>query len=222
MPGERLFLGEELEASVERYQPDEAHRLVDIHLADMRREGPTRLEIRKFVCVIPLARCANGAVRAGVDRNRVMPLYWKRLEQLPRLRTWAAITKHLHEFADEMLERVRPERRTNIERLVTSIRREIRERLDSPSTLAEFANAAGVSPAYLSRCFTRIVGRPFRDELREARLAAASQLLRDTSLKIGVIAHHVGLRDVSQFIADFRRHTGLTPAEFRRSQSVGE
>lgn len=222
MPSERLFLGEELEVSIERYQADEAHRLVDIHLAQMRREGPPRLEIRKFACVIPLARCANGAMRAGVERSRIMPHYWKRLEQLPRLRTWASIAKHLHGFADEMLERVRPERRTNIERLVTSIRREIRERLESPSTLAEFANAAGVSPAYLSRCFTRIVGRPFRDELREARLAAASQLLRDTSLKIGVIAHHVGLRDVSQFIADFRRHTGLTPAEFRRGQSVGD
>jgi len=217
MRSERLFLGEELETSIERYQPDEAHRLLDIQLTQMRRDGPARLEICKFVCAIPLARCANGAVRAGVARNRVMPFYWKRLEQLPRLRTWAAITRHLHDFADEMLERVKPERRTNIERLVTSIRREIRERLDNPSTLAEFADAAGISPAYLSRCFTRIVGRSFRDELRDARLATASQLLRETSLKIGVIAHQIGLRDVSQFIADFRRHTGMTPGEFRRS-----
>jgi AraC-like DNA-binding protein len=222
MPSERLFLGEELETCIERYQPEEAHRVIDIQLSQMRRVGPYRLEVCRYICVIPLARCCNGAIRAGVDRDRVMPRYWKRIEQLPRLRTWARIVKHLHEFADDMLEQVRPERRTNIQRLVANIRQEIRQRLDNPSTLAEFADAAGVSRAYLSRCFTKIVGRSFRAELRAARLQAASQLLRETSLKVGVIAHHVGLRDPSQFIADFRRFTGQTPAEFRRSQLAGE
>lgn len=211
-----LDLGEQLEAYVERYQVEKSHRGLDAQLAVIRQGGPANLEVLKYCCAVPLARCANGAVRAGVPPARVMERYWQRLGQLSRLSSWRAVGRHLHRFADEMLEMVKPERRTDVERLVAHIRQDLSQRLDVPSTLQEYAAAAGLSRGYLSRCFARVAGRPFREELRSTRVQAACKLLRETPLKIGAVARQVGLRDVSQFIADFRRQTGLTPAVYRR------
>lgn len=215
MDHERWYLGEQLEARIERYQVRDAHRALDVQLDAIFQEG-LRQEVRRYRCVVPMSRCVNGAVRAGVERGLAMETYGQRLEQLSRLKTWPELQRHLHHFADEMLELVKPERRTNIERLVAHIRQNLRQRLGAPATLQEYAEAAGVSRSHLSRCFTRIAGRSFRDELCDVRIKAACKLLRDTLLKVGAIAHQVGLRDTSQFIADFRRQTGMTPAVYRR------
>jgi len=50
----------------------------------------------------------------------------------------------------------------------------------------------------------------------------ARRLLTDTTLKVSMIAHRVGLRDPSQFVLDFRKHVGVTPGEFRRLHCATE
>jgi two-component system response regulator YesN len=72
-----------------------------------------------------------------------------------------------------------------------------------------------VSVGHLSRSFNAIAGRSFREELRTIRMETASRLLAETDLKISVIASRVGLRDPSQFIADFRAEFGVTPGSYR-------
>lgn len=218
MPRSPRDLGEQLEARVERCQIEDAHRSLEAQLEMFLQEGPSGLVAFKYCCAVPMARCVNGAVRAGVPRPAVMALYHERLGQLSRLRSFSATRRHLHSFTDEMLALVKPEQRTSIERLVADIRRDLKEHLDHPSTLKEYADAVGVSRPHVSRCFARIAGRPFREELRAARMQAACKLLRETSLKISVVARQVGVRDACQFIADFRRQTGMTPTAYRRSQ----
>lgn len=210
-------LGEELEGRVERHQDEAVHRVLDNQLNAIHRDVPKRLELRKSVCVVLLARCFNGAVRSGAPRQLLQKAYWSRLTELTRLRSWVAIREHVHAFADEMLLSAKREHRTNIVRTVDLMRHDLRETLSSCSTLDEYAATAGVSREHLSRCFTKMVGRSYRDELCDARLKKACQLLRETPLKVRVIALHVGLRDPSQFIAEFRRHVGMPPGAFRKS-----
>lgn len=219
MPRSPRDLGEQLEARVERHQVEEAHRSLDAELATFFQDGPPGLTVYKYCCTVPMARCVNGAVRAGAPRPGVMGLYCKRVEQLSRLKSRPVVRRHLHRFVDEMLALVEAEQRTSTDRLVAHIRRDLKERLDQPSTLKEYADAAGVSRPHLSRCFTRITGRSFREELRATRMQAACKLLRETCLKISVVARQVGVRDACQFIADFRRQTGMTPTAYRRSHA---
>src|ERR1700730_16832795 len=97
----RVYLGEQLEARIERYQVREVHRNLDAQLEAISQEGLS-LHLLKYRCVLPLSRCANGAVRAGVPGPGVMVLFFQRLRELSRLKTWAALRQHLHRFADEM------------------------------------------------------------------------------------------------------------------------
>jgi AraC-like DNA-binding protein len=70
---------------------------------------------------------------------------------------------------------------------------------------------------HLSRCFAAISGGTFCEELRHVRIKAACRLLREKGLKVSTVARMVGLKDVSQFIADFRREIGQTPAAYREA-----
>jgi AraC-like DNA-binding protein len=48
-------------------------------------------------------------------------------------------------------------------------------------------------------------------------IETACRLFREKGLKVSTVARMVGLKDVSQFIADFRRETGQTPAAYREA-----
>ena len=51
----------------------------------------------------------------------------------------------------------------------------------------------------------------------------AEQLLRRTFLSIKEVTFRSGMRDISHFVREFKKHYGVTPTEFRaRSQKVSE
>ena len=50
-----------------------------------------------------------------------------------------------------------------------------------------------------------------------ARVTRAKRLLRDTDSSMIDIAVAVGLDDQSYFARFFKKHTGVTPSEFRKS-----
>jgi two-component system response regulator YesN len=50
------------------------------------------------------------------------------------------------------------------------------------------------------------------------RIEQAQHLLKETDWKIARIAQHVGLNDPRYFNAVFKRHTGITPTEYRENE----
>lgn len=93
--------------------------------------------------------------------------------------------------------------------------------------------ADAVSPCVLARKaklsptrFARLIKRIFRitpsQLITQTRLAAASQLLRETEKSIAEIAVACGFYDHSSFTRTFRAVTGLTPTRFRERKPVLE
>ncbi|PVZ39415.1 AraC family transcriptional regulator [Pseudomonas sp. CC120222-01a] len=61
-------------------------------------------------------------------------------------------------------------------------------------------------------------GTRFRDLLNDTRRDLAEAYIRDTELAFGEIAYLLGFASAEAFQRAFKRWTGLTPGEFRRSQ----
>ena len=97
----------------------------------------------------------------------------------------------------------------------------INERYTEPIQLASAAEAAKVSPAYLSRLFSEHLRTSFVDYLTELRIDQAERLLRETALSVKEISFAVGIQDPNYFSKLFRKATGLSPtlysAEMRGS-----
>lgn len=82
----------------------------------------------------------------------------------------------------------------------------------TPSTLAEQSN---LTPPQLTRFTKRIFGLTPTQLITRIRIAAASQLLRDTDKTVADIAVACGFYDHSAFTRAFRSATGLTPSALR-------
>lgn len=92
----------------------------------------------------------------------------------------------------------------------------IRDRLSETVTLAELAEAVGLSPWHFCRAFSRTAGvTPHRAQML-ARLDLARELLTNKCQSITEIALDCGYQSSQAFSRVFRQEMGQTPASFRR------
>lgn len=83
----------------------------------------------------------------------------------------------------------------------------------SVETLAE---VAGMSRTSFAEGFKAAFGYPPMAFVRDVRLRTAADLLHDTKLGAGAIARRVGFSSRTHFINAFRRHSGMTPGQYRK------
>jgi AraC family transcriptional regulator len=87
--------------------------------------------------------------------------------------------------------------------------------LEAPN-LATLAGIAGVHPVHLSREFHRHYRTTIGGYIRQRRIDHASELLSKSELSLAEIASACGFSDQSHFCALFKKHSGMTPAKFRK------
>ncbi len=84
-------------------------------------------------------------------------------------------------------------------------------------TLEELARHAYLSPSYLSHAFREWTGSSPKQYMLLCRIALARELLLSTDISVAAVASRCGFGDVSNFIRSFKKETGTTPGQYRRS-----
>lgn len=85
-----------------------------------------------------------------------------------------------------------------------------------PLSLADAAEAAGLSPAYFSAVFHRTMGVTFSRYLTEYRLREAKRYLEAGELPVKQVAAVCGFPSYSYFVTAFKECFGCTPGRVRR------
>jgi len=101
--------------------------------------------------------------------------------------------------------------------IISEAKRYIDEHLGEDISVSNIAAALFVSPNYFSRLFKRIQGEGCNEYLIEKRIEKAKSLLSLTNFKAGKIAAMVGYRDANYFTLAFKKHTGMSPIEYREA-----
>jgi transcriptional regulator GlxA family with amidase domain len=83
-------------------------------------------------------------------------------------------------------------------------------------TVEELAQACNLSRSAFAARFNARVGKPPATYLAHVRLDAATNLLRDTSLSVTLIAERVGYTSEAAFSRAFKNRYGTPPARWRR------
>jgi AraC family transcriptional regulator len=89
--------------------------------------------------------------------------------------------------------------------------------LAEPVRLKELATIARLSPFHFARAFKRSFGMPPHRYHLQRRIARARSLLAEPAQSVTSVAFQVGFADLSSFTAAFRRVTGASPSQYRRS-----
>ncbi|MHA6482396.1 helix-turn-helix domain-containing protein [Paenibacillus sp. strain BS8-2] len=84
--------------------------------------------------------------------------------------------------------------------------------------LDALAEKLNLSSGYLSTYFKDKTGSNFIEYVNETRIRKASELLLNTRSKIQEVAEAVGYRNITSFNRMFKKYTGLSPSEYRKSE----
>ncbi len=92
--------------------------------------------------------------------------------------------------------------------------------LESQLTLPQLAKLLGISPNYLSQVINEQFQMNFFDFINAHRVEEAKYILMNEKTKSIVdIAYDAGFNSKSAFYTAFKKHTDLTPSEFKKSKS---
>lgn len=94
----------------------------------------------------------------------------------------------------------------------------IRNNYDSPITLSDMAEAAGMSPKYFCYFFKDMTAKSPIEYLTGYRIEKASRKLLNSDLSVTDIAFSCGFNDLSYFIKTFKAIKGITPNRYRKSE----
>ncbi|MBA2482301.1 MAG: helix-turn-helix transcriptional regulator [Planctomycetes bacterium] len=208
-----------LAAHIEHAQADRALRLLDELLAAIAEGMDGDHTLFTLRCAQCMSACMRGARRGGAPSDALFADHIAALKKLARARTRAQAQRLMRAYVQRLADQVQPAKRSRMERIVVGMLADMREHLDRPRSLAQYSHEHEISIAHLSRAFARIAGRPFREEQARLRDERACELLKATRLGVAEIAHRVGLRSASQFIADFKAVHGCTPARYRSDRT---
>ena len=89
-----------------------------------------------------------------------------------------------------------------------------------PWSLPELARLCNMSRATLARQFQQALGRSASDLLTDIRMTIAANELKKPLISTGAVAETVGYQSEAAFQRAFKSHTGVTPAQWRKTQAA--
>lgn len=102
-------------------------------------------------------------------------------------------------------------------RRLGKVRSFVLQHLSCEIRLADAAGVAGNEKCYFSHFFREKVGVTFTSWLRWVRVCAAAGLIRESNEPLSDIGAAAGFQSLSAFERTFKRFTGMTPRDFRKS-----
>jgi AraC-like DNA-binding protein len=88
-----------------------------------------------------------------------------------------------------------------------------------PWTIERLAGKSNLSRSAFAERLARRVGQPPATYIKQVRLAAAADLLRDSTQSVGAIATEIGSESEAAFSRAFSKHYGLPPSRWRSQPS---
>ncbi|MBR3629030.1 MAG: substrate-binding domain-containing protein [Oscillospiraceae bacterium] len=95
------------------------------------------------------------------------------------------------------------------------LRREIHKAPELAWNLTELAKRLNISRSYVQKLYKEQFGISYMDDLIDARISRAKQLLTTTDLRIQEVAASCGYQNSTHFMRQFREKTGMSPSAFR-------
>lgn len=82
--------------------------------------------------------------------------------------------------------------------------------------LEHIAPLFGYNSSYLGKLFSKKIGKNFNSYLDQIRVDKSKKLLAENKLKVYEVAEKIGYKNVDYFHKKFKKHVGISPAEYRK------
>ena len=97
------------------------------------------------------------------------------------------------------------------------VRRHFETNHSEPMSLSDAAKIAGLEAKHFGKFFTQKVGIGFKHWSTLIRIQKAINLMHQEHRPLTDIAFAIGFHDYGTFERAFKKHTGITPSEFKKT-----
>ncbi|MBP1991580.1 response regulator transcription factor [Paenibacillus eucommiae] len=150
-------------------------------------------------------RPLSGLIGAGYDKL-LQGVPYRSVEQLEDWTT--AVMSSLRSETES-------ETKDSRTKLIASVQQFVEQHLADDVSLTAIAVHVYMHPVYISKIYKLETGENVSDYVYRLRMEKAVQMLLHTPSKIYEIAASIGYQRAHSFIHVFKKHTGLTPQEYR-------
>ncbi len=91
----------------------------------------------------------------------------------------------------------------------------IKKHFTEDLSVPEIASYSGVTANYLSSIFRQNMGITVRDYVNQCRIKEAERLLINSNMQVAEVSDVVGIHDVKYFARLFKKHTDISPSQYR-------
>ncbi|MCP8970035.1 response regulator transcription factor [Ectobacillus ponti] len=140
-------------------------------------------------------------------------------ERTPRLETndMAQLFEQCKTYLASVTRQVQAWRNNHAKGLLHKAKEYIEKHYADLITLEAVAEYVDLSPYYFSKLFKDRFGMTFIDYVTEIRIQRAKEEIADPQKSLKEICFAVGYKDPNYFSRVFKKHTGLSPSQFRRA-----
>ena len=103
--------------------------------------------------------------------------------------------------------------------LLEKARQYVRDNVDKRIMLQDAADYVCLSPGYLSALFKKQYNQNFVDFINAEKCRRACELIQQGQHRIYEISYMLGFENAYYFSRVFKRHIGVTPTEYQKSQN---
>lgn len=152
------------------------------------------------------------------DKNELVKMEWEFFEIADNMKNYADIRKFFDKIIDRTIASINMGKQGKLtkEFVVAYINLHYEEEL----CLESMAEITETSSKYFSNFFKKAVGVNFVEYLNKVRMQHAKELLRMTKFTVSDVGTKVGFSNLSTFTSTFKKYTGGTPSEYRKSVAV--
>lgn len=179
------------------------------------RERPLLLKSFILELIVTMSR---SAVEAGGDPSELLGANYSSFADLAGIDTEEELCAWLVSMLERIMDAIKLNREYPSTVLLGAALRYMEEHLQEDISRDDVASVACLSPSHFSRVVKQTFGQSFTDMLAKMRVDRARELLARTDLSLIEVCLDCGFSDPSYFTKVFRKHTGRTPGDYRRSR----
>lgn len=170
----------------------------------------------KYHFVISVALVARYCIEGGMELEDAYNLSDYYIMAVDECTTAEQINKYHYEMFFDYTARMRTLTKAKLmSKQVLLALDYIYEHLHTKIQVEDIAAALGLNPSYLSRLFHKEMGMTLNEYITGKRIEAAKNMLKYSEYPAADIGNYLAFSSHSHFISSFKKHTSMTPKQYR-------
>ncbi|GAE34741.1 helix-turn-helix domain-containing protein [Halalkalibacter akibai] len=171
----------------------------------------------KNLAITAITLATRAAMDGGLEQETAYTLSDLYIQTIEEAGTVVQVERIQTEALSDFTDRVKNSRQKKYSQPINTCQAHIFKNLYEDLSLTELADVTGMSPSYLSKLFKKEVGMSLSVFIQNERIDEAKKLLIFSQYSLTDIYTMLNFTDQSYFTKVFKKVTGMTPKEFKKS-----